>query len=180
MARSGDLLRNPVTRHEYRILQAARDTGGVLLDMEVTFPPGAAPPPRHLHPRQEERFEVLGGALRVDIGGRHGRLEAGATLVIPAGTPHAMWNAGTGPVRVRWETRPELRTEQFFETVVALAAAGRVRPSGTPPLPELALLLRAFAAEMRPAAPPLAIQRVAFGAVAGIARVLGRRLPTLL
>jgi mannose-6-phosphate isomerase-like protein (cupin superfamily) len=177
MAHAGDVLRNPVTGHEYRILQAASDTGGDLLDMEATFPLGGARPPLHLHPRQEERFEVLSGALGVVVRGQRRRLETGDTLVVPAGAPHAMWNAGDAPARVRWQTRPALRTERFFETLVALAAAGRVGPSGVPRPLELGLLMRAFAAEMRPASPPRAVQLVLFGALAGAARLAGRRLP---
>jgi mannose-6-phosphate isomerase-like protein (cupin superfamily) len=177
MASAGDLLRNPVTGHEYRILQAAADTGGALLDMEATFPAGAAPPPLHLHPRQEERFTVLGGALELQLGDGRRALRAGETLVIPAGTPHAMWNPGASPARVRWETRPALRTEQFFETLVALAAAGRVGPTGAPGPLDLALLSCAFDAEMRLPRLQAPVPRAALAALGALARLLGRRLP---
>jgi mannose-6-phosphate isomerase-like protein (cupin superfamily) len=89
MARSGDLLRNPVTGHEYLILQAASETGGALLDMEATSPSGAAAPPLHLHPRQEERFEVLSGVLEVQLGAERRRLSTGECLGIPPTAPRS-------------------------------------------------------------------------------------------
>src|SRR5262245_65364107 len=86
MARAGQTLINRVTGHRYDIVKAAADTAGALLEMVATFPAGAKPPPQHLHPRQEERFEVLAGAVRVKVAGQVRRLNAGNTLVVPAGT----------------------------------------------------------------------------------------------
>ena len=37
-------------------------------------------------------------------------LEAGDTLVIPAGVVHEMIATGREPARVTWQTRPALRT----------------------------------------------------------------------
>lgn len=70
-------------------------------------------PPEHLHPNQDEHFEVLEGAVRTVIGGEERRYVAGEAFDIPARTPHQM--AGDGPARVHWEVRPALRTAEFFE-----------------------------------------------------------------
>jgi mannose-6-phosphate isomerase-like protein (cupin superfamily) len=177
MARAGQTLINPVTGHRYDIVKAAADTGGALLEMVATFPAGAKPPPEHLHPRQEERFEVLQGAVRVKVAGQVRRLNAGTTLVVPAGTVHAMWNPEPIEARVRWETRPALRTEQFFESLVALARQGRVNAKGAPDSFSRALLLYAHRHEMRLARPSPFLQRVMFGGLALLARITGRRLP---
>jgi quercetin dioxygenase-like cupin family protein len=51
-------------------------------------PDGSAPPP-HLHPSQDERFEITAGQLRAEVGGRLRELKAGDSLDIPRGTtPH--------------------------------------------------------------------------------------------
>jgi quercetin dioxygenase-like cupin family protein len=99
----------------YRLLlvRTGAETGGELLEMEAVYADASGLPPEHLHPAQEERFEVLEGTIRALIGGEEGRYEAGETFEVPAGTPHQM--AAEGPARMRWEVRPALRTAEFFE-----------------------------------------------------------------
>ncbi len=83
------------------------------LVVEVTYP-GALPlPPEHLHPRQDEAFEVLEGAMRVVLAGAEVRHGPGEAFAVPAGTPHRM--AAETRTRLRWEVRPALRTAALFE-----------------------------------------------------------------
>lgn len=84
-----------------------------LLEMEGRYSGEGGLPPEHLHPNQDEHFEVLEGAVRTVIGGEERRYVAGEAFDIPARTPHQM--AGDGPARVHWEVRPALRTAEFFE-----------------------------------------------------------------
>lgn len=96
-----------------RLVRTAAETGGELLEMEATYGGGADLPPEHLHPSQDERFEVLDGAVRTIVAGVERRYEAGEAFEVPAGTPHQM--TGDGPARVRWQVTPALRTAEFFE-----------------------------------------------------------------
>lgn len=84
-----------------------------LLEMEGAYTGQGGLPREHLHPHQEEHFEVRDGAVRAIIAGEERRYVAGEAFDIPAGTPHQM--AGDGPARVHWEVRPALRTAEFFE-----------------------------------------------------------------
>ena len=84
-----------------------------VLEMEASYSGEGGLPPEHLHPRQDERFEVLEGAVRAVIAGQERRYAAGESFEIPAQTPHQM--AGDGPAKVHWEVRPALRTAEFFE-----------------------------------------------------------------
>jgi uncharacterized cupin superfamily protein len=81
--------------------------------MEAFYSGEGQLPREHLHPIQDERFEVLEGAVRVVIEGEPRRYVAGEAFDIPARTPHQM--AGHGVARVRWEVSPSLRTAEFFE-----------------------------------------------------------------
>lgn len=90
------------------------------LVVEVAYAPGGSAPPVHVHPEQDERFEVLEGALDVRLGDERRTLRAGDVLEVPRGTPHAMAAAGDEAVRARWETLPAGRTLGWFR---ALAAA---------------------------------------------------------
>src|SRR3712207_4065229 len=63
-----------------------------VLEIEASYAPNGAPPPAHLHPEQDERFEVLAGAVRVRAAEADGVIMAGEVLEIPRGTVHQMWN----------------------------------------------------------------------------------------
>ena len=45
------------------MLKTARDTGGELFQMELTMQPGGFVAGEHIHPLQDERFEVISGSL---------------------------------------------------------------------------------------------------------------------
>jgi mannose-6-phosphate isomerase-like protein (cupin superfamily) len=126
---TGELLH--ITEHEtVLVIEETADE----LRVEGTWTPGGRPPPSHLHPVQDEHFEVRGGQLVVVVAGREHRLGPGATLDIPAGTPHTVHNAGDGVTSALWSTRPAGRTASWLRTLDRLGDRGR----RTPPLPVIA------------------------------------------
>src|SRR6476469_9125903 len=84
------------------------------LEVLASYRPLGSPPPAHLHPSQDESFEVLDGEMRALVDGEELRLAAGAEIYIRRGQGHQMWNPGEVEARVRWKTRPALRTEEWF------------------------------------------------------------------
>ncbi len=102
------------------------------LELEATYEPGGAEPPAHLHPSQDERFELLAGSMRTRIDGREGEIHADAALEIPAGTVHQMWNAGTERTVLRWTTTPAGRTLDWFREVAAALAGDPHRSASGP------------------------------------------------
>ena len=116
MAKSGDVLTNP-DGESLTFLQTASETNGELLEMEVVYMPKSEKPPEHYHPEQEERFEVLAGAFRANIGGKTHVYEIGDTFTVPPGTAHWMHNVSEEKGRMNWQTRPAMDTETFFETL---------------------------------------------------------------
>lgn len=110
------------------------------LEVEGTWAAGGSPPPLHLHPAQDERFEVRSGHLVAVVDGEERRLGPGDTLQIPRGTPHKMWNAGGETATAVWSTRPGGRTAQWFRTVDRLGNGGMRKP----PLPAMARALTNF------------------------------------
>jgi Cupin domain len=89
--------------------------------MEATYGGDAPPPPEHLHPRQDEHFDVLEGRVRTVIGGTERVYEVGESFDVPARTPHQL--EALGPARLRWEVRPAQRTAEFFERLYGGGAA---------------------------------------------------------
>jgi mannose-6-phosphate isomerase-like protein (cupin superfamily) len=112
-----------------QVLRVVRETPEEL-ELEATWDPGGPPPPAHLHPAQDEHFEVRAGELAAVVDGVEHTLSAGDTLDIPRNTPHKMWNASGERAVALWLTRPAGRTAEWFRTMERLGAGG---PSPAPP-----------------------------------------------
>jgi mannose-6-phosphate isomerase-like protein (cupin superfamily) len=95
-----------------------RDDG--LLELEATYAGAGNPPPAHLHPEQDERFEVLAGTMQTRIDGRDGQITAGEVIEITRGTAHRMWNPASEPAVVNWKTMPAGRTLEWFRGLAGL------------------------------------------------------------
>ncbi len=173
MVKTGAAMENPVSGQRLIFRKTSQDTGGELLEVESVYAkPTPSRPPVHYHPLQEERFEVLSGRLNVSVDGRERTLEEGEVLIVAPGVPHEMWAAEAG-ARVNWQTRPALKTEAFFETVWGLAKDGKVNDKGVPNLLRVALIAREYDDEFRLASPPWPVQRILFGLLAPVGRLLG-------
>lgn len=120
MAQAGQTLTNPFTGQTIEFVRTAADTGGALLELESVYGPAGDAAPAHLHPAQDERFEVLEGEILAVLDGEERRLTTGDTVDVPAGTPQLFRKDEGLEARLRWETRPALRTEEFLSAMFAL------------------------------------------------------------
>lgn len=174
MAKSGDILEHPVTGEKIIFRKTAKDTGGELMQADVIMRPHGFVAAEHVHPLQEERFEVLSGSVQFRVNGVKREVHAGEITVVPLGTPHVWWNDGDQEAHVLVDVRPALRFEEFFETFFGLAQAGKVdKKTGLPNPLVLALIMREFEKELYLAQPPLATQRILFSLLAPVGRLLG-------
>jgi len=101
-----------------------RSSAPEALEVEASYRPGGSPPPAHFHSAQDERFEILVGAMRVRVDGEEREIAAGAEIEIGRGQVHQMWNPGEVPARVRWVTTPAGRTEEWFRVLDGLFREG--------------------------------------------------------
>jgi quercetin dioxygenase-like cupin family protein len=147
-----------------------------VLEVEAVY--GAStgkPPPPHLHPKQDEHFEVLAGQLRARVGGEDRTLLAGDTLEIPRGTVHQMWNPGSEDARVLWRTSPAGRTEQWFRSIDRLIREGRVGKNGIPGPLAFGVLLTEYRDVFRLAVAPDWALRPVLGLLGAVGRARGYR-----
>jgi len=144
VATAGDVIENPITGERIVFLHTSADTQGELLQLELTAPPEGAAAALHLHPEQEERLEVLSGAIELKIKKEQRTLRAGEQFAVPKRTPHTWWNEGSEEARVRIELRPARRTETFLETAFGLARDGKTNQYGTPGVLQRAVLLNHY------------------------------------
>ena len=174
MAKAGDIIDHPVTGERLIFRKTAQDTGGELLQGELIVKPHGFVAAEHIHPLQEERFEILAGSVTFRVNGIERKANTGEKVIIPPGTPHAWWNDGDQEAHLLGEFLPALRTEEFFETFFGLAQAGKVdKKTGLPNLLVLALIMREFEKEVCLAQPPLPVQRVLFSVLGSIGRLCG-------
>ena len=174
MARAGDEIYNPVQGDWIVFRQTARDTGGELMSGELVIAPSGGNP-LHVHPLQEEHFEVLFGTFGVQIGDEQRSLEEGEDATVAPGTPHRWFNEDDQQeARVLVRLRPALNTETFFETLYGLAKDGKTNENGAPNLLQQAVMLNGInRGEIYLASPPVPVQKALLATLAPVGRLLG-------
>ena len=157
--KAADVLEMPPLGMRIVFVKTAAETGGQLLEYEVVGRPKGFPAQAHVHPLQSERHEVVSGALLVRMNGRDRVLGLGASIEIPAGTPHRHYAAGSADAHVRVTLRPALRTEELLGRLADLSRGGEITTRGyLKPLAAARLILD-FPQEGHAAQPPVAVQR---------------------
>jgi|tagenome__1003787_1003787.scaffolds.fasta_scaffold20694782_2 quercetin dioxygenase-like cupin family protein len=169
MAYAGQTIQNPVSGEKITFIRTAADTDGELLEIELELTADGAVPGAHVHPEQEERFEVLEGTMTFRMGLKKVVAGPGDVVTVPAGKVHAFKNAGEDTAKVRVQVRPALAMEELFETTVALAEAGRTTSKGMPRPLDLALFVREFRREVRAPFPPAPVVRALLAPLAWMA-----------
>src|SRR5215212_4996525 len=147
-------------------------TGGELLRFSFWMRGDASRQPLHVHPRQEERIEVVSGSVLSISGGVTRVLGPGWTISTPPGAPHTVGPAGKDAVEMIVEFRPSLGFERFVERMFALDRAGHLNAKGRGNPLRLATA-RPHEAEFFVPRVPIGLQRAILDALDR----LGRRLP---
>jgi quercetin dioxygenase-like cupin family protein len=171
----GDVWENPVTRERATILEIPWQNADGRGTGELTALVGARVAGEHRHPSMVERFTVLEGELTLKREKITSVLKEGESAVIEPGLWHDWWNAGDRDARVRVEVTPGERFVHMLETLFGLARLGHTNGKGMPDPLQLALFASEFSDVIVFRAPPPAVQRAVFGALAPIARRRGYR-----
>src|SRR3954469_19080987 len=126
MAHIGQRLENPVTGEKLTFVETAASTNGERVVVDLELAAGGKVPGAHIHPKQEEKFEVLQGTMKFRYGMKKIVAQVGETGVAPAGKVHDFANGGDDTARVQVTITPALKMEEMFETNVTLANEGKV------------------------------------------------------
>jgi quercetin dioxygenase-like cupin family protein len=171
------MIENPITKERIAFRVTGAETQGRYCEADLFVGPGGYAAAEHVHPIQEERFEIQTGQLRLRVHGTERILRAGDSAAVPAGTPHVWSNGGEDELHVVLRFSPALNTEAFFESYFGLASQGRTNSKGmvTNPL-QLAVLMAEFSQFIALTKPPRWVQRLAIVALAPVARRLGYRV----
>jgi quercetin dioxygenase-like cupin family protein len=173
MANPGDEIVNPRTGQRMIFILTSKDTNGELLRIECFSAPSGVKEPEHVHPYQENRFEVISGSLMFCIAGKERQVNAGETISIPPKTAHLFWNGSDQEIHYIQEFRPALDSELFFEKLFGLARDGKLNDQGTANLFQMSVFIPRFWNELRVTKPPEIMQRILFGLLRPVAKLLG-------
>jgi mannose-6-phosphate isomerase-like protein (cupin superfamily) len=173
MIHAGDSIENPVTGERLVFHKTSRETGGQAVVFEAFVQPSGFVAAAHVHPSQEEQFEILRGSVGFKVGRKKLVAGPGQRIRVPAGTPHKFWNAGDGEAHFVCEVRPALQFEQLIETMFSLAADGKTNRKGMPNLLRLAVIANEHLDTVRLPFPPAFMQRVGLALGAPIGRLVG-------
>src|SRR3954470_6568146 len=173
MIHAGDTIHNPVTGERIVFRQTSRETNGEAVVIETFVQPNGFVAAAHVHPGQEERFEILRGSVGFKVGGKKLVAGPGQRLTVPAGTPHKFWNAGEEEAHFVCEVRPALQFEALLETMFALAADGKTNRKGMPNPLRLAVIANAHFDTVQLPFPPAIVQRIVLAPRAPLAGLFG-------
>lgn len=174
----GEVYENPRCRERVVIRTPSADTGGERTIMDVYVQPGGAVSGAHVHPLSEERFTLIRGRVGFSVDGRETVLaRPGESILIAPGSKHRWWNAGGEESRHICELKG--RADRFEQLVLrqlfGLAQDGRTTAEGMPHLLQQAVTTMEFQDVLRFTSPSWPVQRVLFGVLAPVARLLGYR-----
>jgi quercetin dioxygenase-like cupin family protein len=173
---TSELIDDPLFHQRYGF---SRD--GDVLRVEIWTEPGGGVLAEHVHPKLEERYQVLEGEVSFRLDGKQRRAGVGERLVVPSGVRHSFENTGDGIARLVVEADPALELRESIEDGVRLGRAGMLTASGKPRglrgLVEAAALAHRYRETVVLTSPPRAVQRLLFPLLARFAARNGEPAP---
>lgn len=173
MAKTNQLIENPILGDKARFLITAEDSNGEVMRGELWLKPFAQGPPLHYHPIQSETFEVMSGKLGLEVDGKKMLLGPGEKYTIQPNIAHKWFNAGEEELFMVAELRPALKTEFFLESMYSLATQGKVNKAGLPGALQFAAILNECPGELYVVGPPIFIQKFTAKVVGRFAKMIG-------
>jgi quercetin dioxygenase-like cupin family protein len=173
MIHAGDTIENPVTGERIVFHKTSRETNGEAVVVECFLQPQGVVAAAHVHPSQEERFQVLRGTVGFRLGRQKIVAGPGQRITVPAGSPHRFWNAGDDEAHFVCEVRPALQFERLIETMFGLAADGKTNKKGMPNPLRLAVIANAHFDDVRLPFPPQWLQKAGLTMGAPLGRLVG-------
>lgn len=96
-------------------VKTGKDTGGAFTEVICTIPAGQQGPPPHIHPLQDEIFEVIEGKLELSAKGKRIVLEEGQSFNVTAKTAHTFSNPLARETKFRATYKPALDIDYLLE-----------------------------------------------------------------
>lgn len=102
-------------------VKTGKETKGAFTEVICTIPAGQKGPPPHIHPLQDEIFEVIEGKLVLSVNGKKIVLEEGESFAVKAKAAHTFSNPIERETKFRATYKPSLDIDymlvQGFESL---------------------------------------------------------------
>ncbi|MBA4853790.1 cupin domain-containing protein [Emticicia sp. BO119] len=172
MAQQGQIIENKVTGEKVTFLATAADTDGKYLRFRLNVKPQGFVTVNHVHPSQDEKFEMKKGKLKVLVGKKEFFLIPGETTLIPKGIGHQWWNESPDEeAEMEVEFTPAGNMETFLEQYYGLCNEGKCDAKGTPAFMQIMSFGNEY--ELFVSGPPIGVQRVMSAVLGSIAHLMG-------
>lgn len=142
----------------------------------MTFAPGFGGPPLHVHPGQEESYEVQTGVLDLFVDGQWREVGPGERAIVSAGAPHTIRNLHAEEMRAINIHSPALDFPGYMAGLHQLTRTGKVRalpPKDPRSVIYLSMLFTAHNQSLVSVKPPARLMRI----LAFIGQRIGYKLP---
>lgn len=166
---------NARTGQVMHFLKTSAETNGELLQIKCVSPPSTAREPEHIHPFQENRFEIVSGSCHFSIDGRVHVAKAGDKVSVPPRTRHFFWNEGPEDAHYIQEFQPAGTIADFFDTFFALSRDGKLNEKGIPNFFHVSVIALKHRNDIRLISPPWPLQLLTYAVLAPIGRLMGFR-----
>ena len=173
MIKQGDKIINARTGQVMVFLKTGAETNGELLQIECISPPSSAREPEHIHPYQENKFDITSGSCFFSVNGKKQIVSAGQSVSIPPKTRHYFWNEGDADVRYIQEFKPALTIAGFFDTFFALSRDGNLNDKGVPNFFHASIIMLKHKNDIRVIKPPWPIQYLTYLTLTPIGKLMG-------
>ena len=172
MAKRGQTITNKVTGETITWLATSEDTHGEFLEIGLLGLPKCMAATNHVHPNQDEFFEIKRGQLKIQIGKNMHLLNAGQSIMVPKGVSHQWWNPSeTEIVYMHLTFTPARVTELFFEQFFGLCNDSKNNADGSFKFWQAMAAINYY--DIYNSTPPVSVQKI-FGYVLGpLARLAG-------
>lgn len=163
---------NDFTGEKITFLKTSQETKDKFILIKVFLPAYSEGPPLHYHLAFDELFEVIEGALTVQVDDEKTILREQEQLLVEKGVSHRFSNESNQPVTFFVTLTPGSQFEESMRIGYGLIADGKTNKKGIPKnIFHLAMLLKMQDTNL--AEIPSFVQKVIFGNAASIGKRIG-------
>ncbi|HXD11523.1 MAG TPA: cupin domain-containing protein [Anaerolineales bacterium] len=163
----------PTLKTRAIVVKSAVDKQHDTVIMIAEIGPGESGPPSHIHPSQQETYEVLEGEAEFVLGNKTVLVKQGDKVEIPANTPHTFRNTTNAWLRMQDTHLPALTFEEMMRELHGLVHSGKIKGfNDFKSLVYLSMLWVKHKELQRSANPPFFVMQM----MAFVGRLMGYRL----
>lgn len=173
MAHQGQIWKDAVTGDVVEMLETTNDSKGERIQFRFNIKPGGFKPVEHIHPDQDEIFEIIRGKFTYILDGKKNAAGPGDKVILPKGIKHTHYNDEPYvDLEMVQSIVPALDSENLVESILGLSRDGQLK-NGEPKFLQVMVWLRHYKAKVYLAKVPAGMQKFLSFVLAPVGRLVG-------